>query len=253
VPNGFDWDLWLGPEAQRPYHPDYTHMVFRGWYDFGGGSMADMGHYSLWTVFNALKLTSPIIVEPNLSHVCGMKDPVPYQIANNFSFPMASSVRFKYPANGSRPAIDLVWYDGGMRPPIPMELLTENKELPAEGMMFVGDKGKILAGFNVQAPKVISGKKMDEPSQATADNRNQVQRTTDALSLFVDACKTGKQYPGSFPEAEYLTEAINLYAVALRSGKLLKYDSASHSITNVPDANKYLSREYRSGWELATI
>ena len=166
---------------------------------------------------------------------------------------MASSVRFKYPANGSRPAIDLVWYDGGMRPPIPMELLTDNKELPAEGMMFVGDKGKILAGFNVQAPKVISGKKMEEPSQATADNRNQVQRTTDALSLFVDACKTGKQYPGSFPEAEYLTEAINLYAVALRSGKLLKYDSASHSISNVPDANKYLSREYRSGWELATI
>jgi hypothetical protein len=72
-----------------------------------------------------------------------MKDPVPYQIANNFSFPMASSVRFKYPANGSRPAVDLVWYDGGMRPPIPMELLNDNKELPAEGMMFVGDKGKI--------------------------------------------------------------------------------------------------------------
>ena len=59
VPNGFDWDLWLGPEANRPYHPNYTHMVFRGWYDFGGGSMADMGHYSLWTVFNALQLTSP--------------------------------------------------------------------------------------------------------------------------------------------------------------------------------------------------
>ena len=71
--------------------------------------------------------------------------------------------------------------------------------------------------------------------------------------LFVDACKTGKQYPGSFAEAEYLTEAINLYAVALRSWKLLKYDASSHSITNVPDANKYLSREYRSGWDPATI
>ena len=165
---------------------------------------------------------------------------------------MASSVRFKYPANGSRPAIDLVWYDGGMRPPIPMELLSENKELPAEGMMFVGDKGKILAGFNVQAPKIISGKKMDEP-QASTDKRDQVQKTTDALSLFVDACKTGKQYPGSFPEAEYLTEAINLYAVALRAGKLLKYDATAHSITNVPDANKYLSREYRTGWDPATI
>ncbi len=59
VPEGFDWDLWLGPERERPYHPNYTHMVFRGWYDFGGGSMADMGHYSLWTVFRALELSGP--------------------------------------------------------------------------------------------------------------------------------------------------------------------------------------------------
>ena len=253
IPNGFDWDLWLGPEAQRPYHPDYTNMVFRGWYDFGGGSMADMGHYSLWTVFNALKLTSPTIVEPNLSHVCGMHDPVPYQIQNNFSFPMASCVRFKYPANGSRPAIDLCWYDGGIRPPVPMELLDDNKELPAEGMMFVGDKGKILAGFNIQNPQIISGKKMESAVNANNDSRDQVERTTDALSLFVNACKTGKQYPGSFPEAEYLTEAINLYAVALRAAKLLKYDAANLKITNVPDANKYLSREYRQGWDPATV
>src|SRR5579862_9378036 len=77
VPPGLDWDLWIGPEAIRPYHPHYTNMVFRGWYDFGGGSMADMGHYSLWTVFEALKLTSPTVVEPNLSHVVGMNDPVP--------------------------------------------------------------------------------------------------------------------------------------------------------------------------------
>jgi hypothetical protein len=110
-----------------------------------------------------------------------------------------------------------------------------------------------LAGFNVQAPKIISGKQMEDPSKSNADNRNQVEKTTDALSLFVDACKTGKQYPGNFPEAEYLTEAINLYAVALRSQKLLKYDAATRAISNVSDANKYLSREYRSGWDPATI
>ena len=68
VPEGFDWDLWLGPEAERPYHPNYTHMVFRSWYDFGGGCMADMGHYSLWTVFNALELSAPTSVEPMFSH-----------------------------------------------------------------------------------------------------------------------------------------------------------------------------------------
>ncbi len=253
VPDGFDWDLWLGPEADRPYSPDYTHMVFRGWYDFGGGSMADMGHYSLWTVFNALKLTSPTVIEPHRSHVCGFRGAVPYRINNDFSFPMASTVRFSYPANGNRPQVELYWYDGGMRPPIPAELTAENKELPQEGMMFVGDKGKILAGFNLQNPQIISGKKMDKPANVNTDTRSQVQQTSAALPLFVDACKTGKQYPGSFSEAEYLTEAVNLYAAALRANKLLKYDAATMKITNVADANKYLSREYRSGWHPDSI
>jgi len=253
VPQGFNWDLWLGPESNRPYHPNYTHMVFRGWYDFGGGSMADMGHYSLWTVFKALQLTSPTIIEPNRSHVCGFHDPVPYRINNDFSFPMASMVRFKYPANGNRPPVDLCWYDGGMRPPTPMELHTDNKELPQEGMMFVGEEGKILAGFRVEDPRIISGKKMEAPVNAVSDKRNQVQQTSEALPLFVNACKTGKQYPGNFSEAEYLTEAVNLYAVALRTNRLLKYDSSNMKITNVPDANKYLNREYRPGWDFRSV
>ncbi|HEX4374169.1 MAG TPA: Gfo/Idh/MocA family oxidoreductase [Puia sp.] len=252
VPQGLDWNLWLGPEADRSYSPNYTNMVFRGWYDFGGGSMADMGHYSLWTVFNALQLTSPTVVEPNLSHVVAMNGQVPFQIHNDFSFPMASTVRFKYPANGSRPAVDLCWYDGGMRPARPIELIKDEKELPAEGMMFVGDQGKILAGFRVENPQIISGTKMDA-ANSTTDKRSQVEQTSQALPLFVDACKTGKQYAGNFTEAEYITEAINLYAVALRTGKLLQYDAASLKITNVPDANKYLSREYRSGWDPATM
>jgi hypothetical protein len=134
-----------------------------------------------------------------------------------------------------------------------MELLNDNKALPPEGMMFVGDKGKILAGFNVQDPQIISGSKMDKTVPADTSRGNQVERSAQALGLFVDACKTGKQYPGNFSEAEYLTEAVNLYAVALRSKSLLKYDAVNRSITNNSDANKYLSREYRQGWDPATI
>jgi hypothetical protein len=111
-----------------------------------------------------------------------------------------------------------------MRPAIPVELLEADKELPAEGMMFVGDQGKILAGFNVQNPQIISGKKMDAPATNAGDKRNQVEQTSAALPLFVDACRTCKQYPGNFTQAEYITEAINLYALALRTGKMLKYD-----------------------------
>jgi len=249
VPNGMDWDLWLGPEAERPYHPFYTNMVFRGWYDFGGGSMADMGHYSLWTVFKALELENPIIIEPNFSHVCGVRDSTAFQVYNNFSFPIASSVRFKYPAKGTRTAVDLIWYDGGMKPPVPEELYEDNKELPAEGMMFTGDKGKILAGFHVDKPQLIPEKRMKSMPISEVVKKDNIS----GFQQFIDAIKAGKQCPGSFTEAWSLTEAVNLYAVALRAGRILKYDASKRMITNVREANKYLSREYRKGWDPETI
>lgn len=245
VPNGMDWDLWLGPEAERPYHPHYTNMVFRGWYDFGGGSMADMGHYSLWTVFKALQLEKPTIIEPTFSSVCGINDFAAFKVRNDFSFPFASSVRFKYPAKGNRPAVDLIWHDGGMRPAVPEELYEDNKEMPAEGMMFIGDKGKILAGFNLQNPRLIPEKKMAGQNIKEAPKRER----TSGFVQFMEATKAGKQCPGSFTEAWDLTEAVNLYAAALRSGRMLKYDAATRKVTNVEEANKYLTRTYRKGWE----
>jgi hypothetical protein len=166
---------------------------------------------------------------------------------------MASTVRFKYPANGNRGPVDLFWYDGGMRPPIPAELAIDGKELPEEGMMFVGEEGKIVGDFYGQNAKIVSGKQMDKTANANADNKDQVQKTSEALPLFVNAIRTGQQYPGNFGEAEYITEAVNLYAVALRSNRLLKYDAGSMQVTNVADANKYLSREYRKGWNPDTI
>src|SRR6516225_5455284 len=74
VPAGFDWTLWLGPSVDRPYHPSYTHTNFRGWYEFGGGSLADMGHYSLWPIFQLLGLDSPLSVESTPSLVCAITD-----------------------------------------------------------------------------------------------------------------------------------------------------------------------------------
>ncbi len=250
VPDGFDWDLWLGPESERPYSPDYTHMVFRGWYDFGGGSMADMGHYSLWTVFNALQLGSPTSVEPMLTHTCGLRDSIAFTVQNDFSFPTACTVRFKHPARGTRPAVDLVWYDGGMRPPTPEELEVDNKELPEEGMMFVGTKGKILAGFFLEDPHLIpeSGTNKDSVAPAPARRRNQ-EAIPAGMRQWIAAVRGGSQSPSSFLDAGPISEAVNLYAVALRTGKKLLYDGESRNVTNLTDANTYLSREYRKGWD----
>jgi len=250
VPDGFDWDLWLGPEAERPYHPNYTHMVFRGWYDFGGGSMADMGHYSLWTVFNALQLSGPTSIEPMFTAQAMLKDGVSTKIRNDFSFPTASVVRFKYPAAGQRPAIDLVWHEGGMHPPTPPELEAEGKDLPPEAMMFVGDKGKILAGFRVEAPRLLSDSRT-APSPAPPLRRERVLgEVSPNIKQWIAACKGGgRQSQGNFTNAWPISEAVNLYAVALRTGRKLTYDARKMEITNFPDANKYLSRDYRKGWD----
>jgi len=255
VPEGFDWNLWLGPEAERPYHPNYTHMVFRGWYDFGGGSMADMGHYSLWTVFRALELGAPTSVDPMLSHQVILNDNVTSQIRNDFSFPTASAVRFKYPAKGQRPAVDLIWHEGGMRPPTPPELEEDQKELTPEGMMFVGDKGKILAGFRVEGPRLIPEKRMAGYPPPEPPNARRTARETGELSpglkQWVACCRGGAQSPGAFIHAGGISDAVNLYAVALRTGKRIVFDAATSTITNNKAANKYLSREYRKGFEIA--
>src|SRR5208283_718360 len=94
------------------------------------------------------------------SHTCEFRDNVAAKVKNDFSFPTASSVRFRYPAHGRRPAVDLIWYEGGMRPPTPPELEEDKKDLPAEGMMFVGSRGKILAGFHVDNPRLIPARRM---------------------------------------------------------------------------------------------
>jgi hypothetical protein len=253
VPDGFDWDLWLGPEAMRPYHPSYTHMVFRGWYDFGGGSMADMGHYSLWTVFNALELSGPTSVEPMLSHHCVLRDGVSMTVRNDFSFPSASVVRFKYPARGSRPAVDLIWYEGGIKPATPEEI--GDADLPAEGMMFVGDSGKILAGFRVESPRLYQGTSLKGTVGDERPRRQQGEQPqlSPGLKQWVEACKGGNQSRGAFPNAGPISEAVNLYAVALRTGRRLMWDASAGRCLNYSAADKYLSREYRKGWELEKI
>jgi hypothetical protein len=248
VPEGFDWNLWLGPEAERPYHPNYTHMVFRGWYDFGGGSMADMGHYSLWTVFRALELGAPLAVESMLSHQVMLNDNVTSQIRNDFSFPTASVVRFRYPK------VDLFWHEGGMRPPNPPEFDQDGQELQPEGMMFVGDRGRILAGFRVEAPRLLGRNlTMGTPQQEPARQRpaRETGELSPGLKQWVACCRGGAQSPGAFIHAGGISDAVNLYAVALRTGKRIAFDAATSSITNLKAANKYLSREYRKGFEIA--
>jgi predicted dehydrogenase len=263
VPAGFDWELWLGPSLDRPYHPAYTHTNFRGWYEFGGGSIADMGHYSLWPIFQALELDAPTSVESTPTHVCEVRDDICVRIKNDYSFPTACTIRMRFASKGARPALDIFWYDGGIKPPVPGELMGENKELAEEGMLFVGDKGKVLGGFRSENPQIIPEEKMrayraanNIPEPAPPQPRPRTDqdarpRVSPRDQVWIDAFKGGPRTYGDFQLAGPICDAVNLAAISLRlGGRRLLWDASAATITNVPEANAFLTREYRSGWAL---
>ena len=253
VPRGFDWDLWLGPALERPYHPHYTHTVFRGWYDFGGGSMADMGIYSLWPVFAGLDLGVPLSAEAWATHTCSIVDGVSRPVKNDFSYPTACRIRFQLPARPHLPAVELFWYDGGMKPRLPEQLESQNAEISREGILFVGDQGAIMAGFQGQDPRLFAHGKSEPlfPEQPALQDARPVNREAgDHYLPWIEAVRGGAASPGCFTGAGPISDAVNLGTVALRAGRKVRFDSANMKITNVPDADKYLHREYRKGWEL---
>ncbi len=246
VPQGMNWDLWLGPVPHRPYSPNYTNAVFRGWYDFGAGSIADMGHYSLFPLFLTLGINAPAIsAEAYASKTVTTINHVATAVKNDVAFPLSCIVHFKFGAQKELGPFDLFWYDGGMKPVNPEELRSQDKSLAAEGLMFVGDKGRIIGDFRGEKPVLYTGGKMITPEkkvdEATRPDRN---------DSWITAFKNNTQSAGSFIYAGPVTETILLGAVALRAGQRVDYNSTDMKITNLPEADKFLVREYRKGWEL---
>lgn len=248
IPKGFNWNLWLGPVPEMEYQKNYTHNVFRGWYDFGGGSVADMGHYSLFPLFETLGINkSPISAKAFGTTTREEVNGVYQWVKNDVAFPASCLIKWKFPEQTTLPAFDLIWYDGGMKPFAPEELEMDGKETPDEGLMLVGTNGKILGGFRGENPVLLPASKMaTRPATERIDSDN-VERNA---SAWVEAIQAGKQTPGSFIRAQTITDTINLGAVALRAGKKVDFDTSNLNITNDAEANKFLTREYRKGWEI---
>jgi hypothetical protein len=250
VPDGFNWTLWQGPEPDRPYHPSYTFAVYRGWYAYGTGCLGDMGHYSLWQPYRILGLGVPEFVEARPCNDAWVNDRRVSRggRVSQAAFPKASTIRWRHPANEKRPAVDTFWYDGGMKPETPEELIADNEDFDDEGMLIVGDKGKILCDFRGNRPRLIpkARQKSFEGSIATPEYD---QTTPD--DEWVNAIKAGKKSTGSFEEVGSLAEAVTLAGIALRVPyKRLDWNAETMEFTNSPDANKLVRREaYREGWE----
>ncbi|WP_288372072.1 Gfo/Idh/MocA family oxidoreductase [uncultured Algoriphagus sp.] len=248
IPEGLNWDLWLGPVPDMPYHKNYTHNVFRGWYEFGGGSVADMGHYSLFPLFETLGIDrSPVSARAFGTTTREEVNQVYQWVKNDVAFPASCTIKWNFPAQASLPAFDLFWYDGGMKPFAPEELEMDGKDTPDEGLMIVGTKGKILGGFRGENPVLLPESKMMTGRDSERINSREVDRKTDS---WVDAMLEKRQTPGSFTRAQCITDTINLGAIALRAGKKVDFDSNLVKITNDEEANQMLTREYRSGWEI---
>ena len=237
VPDTLDWDLWLGPAPVRPYHSAYVPFRWRGWWDFGTGGLGDMGIHNLAPVFSALKLGAPDTVQASSTPVFAE------------TVPLAAIVHYQFPARGDMPPVQLHWYDGGLLPERPAEL-GENAVLDAEdGIIFVGDKGKMLVkGWGGEHPRLIP----ESADKAYQRPPKTLPRSIGHYKEWVQACKTGSPTRSNFDFAGPLTEAVLLGSVCIRNGgDKLVWDSANLKITNDPDANKFLHYEYRKGWSLS--
>jgi len=247
VPEGFDWDLWLGPSLPRRYSPDYTHTVFRGWYEFGAGCLADMGYYGFWVDWRMLNLGMPVNAEANSSFTCEVRDFRSGPVRNELSFPHAATIRWKVPVVGTNETMEVFWYEGGIRPRTPDALIAQGGQLSREGVMFVGEKGIILADYGYRNPRLLGFKDADK---IVASIKTPEFKLIDQTDEMVSAFKGGKRSRGDFVNVQTLAEAICLGNVAVRAGRRLDWDPKNLKITNVPEANQYLRRQYRKGWEL---
>jgi len=233
VPAGVDWDLWLGPAPYRPYNPAYLPFVWRGWFDFGTGALGDMGCHSFDPIFRALKLGHPTSVEASSTEV--FKE----------TYPLASIVRYRFPARGDMPPVELTWYDGGLKPGRPEEL-EERQEMGKGGTLFVGDKGEMVGIPRRRGGMLLPRSRRQEytPPPKT------LPRSPGHFEEWIEACKGGKPAGANFEFASLVTEVVLLGNIAVRTGKKLRWDGPNLKITNVREANDYLHCEYRQGWTL---
>ena len=239
VPDGLDWDLWLGPAPERPFNHVYLPFSWRGWTDFGCGALGDMGSYSYDTIFRVMKLDAPTSV------VASSTD------RYDETYPQASIIHYQFAARGDMPPLKFTWYDGGLKPPRPDEL-EPGRPLKGtgdedEGLLFIGDSGKILCGFNGRGPKLIPQLRMDafQPPPKT------LPRSPGNEREWLDACKGGKGKPGGNFEFEGLvTETLLLGNVAVCTGEDITWDRANLKANNSDLGQKYIRPERRKGWEL---
>ena len=232
-PEGLAWDLFLGPGPVVDYHPVYHPFNWRGWVDWGVGAIGDMGAHLIDHPFWALDLGYPTSVETVST---------PF---NKASYPMATMTHYQFPARGGLPPVKLTWYDGALMPP-GLEALGAG-QMSDGGVLYVGDRGKLVHETYGDNPRLLPQSLHD--AVGTPPQKFARVGTSHEMN-WVDACKGRAEATSPFEYAARLTEVMLLGVVSLRAGGRIEYDAENMRITNAPEANAFLRREYRQGWTL---
>jgi len=240
VPDTMAWDLWLGTAPDRPYHPAYAPFKWRGWWDFGCGALGDMGCHIMDASFWALELGAPTSVE-------AVSSPVNDETAPNWSI-----VTYQFPARGERPPVKYVWFDGDKKPPRPKDL-EEDRELSDGGQLILGDDGTIMdVNDYCNGPRLIPEDKMRDFMRSSSRPPKTIPRVPGSSPHreWIRACKGGEPAGSNFEYSVPLTEMVLLGNLAIRSGRKIEWDAENMKVTNFPEANKYVTKQYRKGWEV---
>jgi predicted dehydrogenase len=247
VPENLDWDSWIGPAKARPFHKDpsdrwggfYHPFNWRGFWDFGCGALGDMACHNLDPIYWAMEPGYPTEIELMDGEAFG---DAPMYVKN-------TTVRFHFPAKGERPAFELYWHDGGNKPARPEEL-PKGENLPDQGGLYIGTKGKLYAkGDSRNFPKLLpeaTNKEYGRPEQ-------QIERSAEGHHKEWYLACTGEK-PYDFPKCNFsyaapFTETILLGCIAQRVGGKMVYDPKAMSFEGRDDATALITKEYREGWD----
>jgi predicted dehydrogenase len=263
VPPGLRWDLYLGPVAEDiPYHPIYHPFNWRGWIDFGMGALGDMGAHLIDHPFWALGLTYPTSIEATSSPFGTMTvlgdpnapegSPARRNRSRPVSYPLASTVHYQFAARGNQPPVKLMWFDGGLFPPRPDVLPDTGPDavLKSEGgVIFIGEKGILVNDTYGSNPRVYP-ESLQQAAMAVPKTMPRI--TWSHEQNWAKAIKGEATASSPLEYAAQLTETMLLGVVALRAGqgKKVLYDGEKMQITNVPEANQFLTRDFRAGWAI---
>lgn len=250
VPATLNWDLWLGPAAYRDYHPCYIPESWRAWWDFGTGSLGDLGCHLLDSVFWGLKLKYPVSVEGCISTY--WEGFWKYTEPKNETYPRSSIVRYKFPAREGLPEVKLNWYDGGLLPPRPDEL-EEGRKMGDEdgGVLFIGDKGKLMCGCYGKSPRLIPESAMKEFKQPEPTIPRIPGGEGGHEKDWIRACKDGNPSSSNFDYSGPMSEMVLMGNLAVRfPNQRLLWDGEKMQVTNNKDADAFVRTPYREGWTL---